>query len=68
MKKRKSEIENEPVNPKERELEKVLRPLSFDDFAGQDKVVENLKIFVGAANGEVCVTSIEVDGDGADGV
>jgi Holliday junction DNA helicase RuvB len=49
MKKRKSEIENEPVTPKERELEKVLRPLSFDDFAGQDKVVENLKIFVGAA-------------------
>lgn len=49
MKKRKSEIENEPVSPKEREIEKVLRPLSFDDFAGQDKVVENLKIFVGAA-------------------
>jgi Holliday junction DNA helicase RuvB len=49
MKKRKSEIENEPVTPKEQELEKVLRPLSFDDFAGQDKVVENLKIFVGAA-------------------
>jgi holliday junction DNA helicase RuvB len=49
MKKRKSEIENEPVSPKEIEIEKVLRPLSFDDFAGQDKVVENLKIFVGAA-------------------
>ena len=49
MKKRKTEIENEPVSPKEIEIEKVLRPLSFDDFAGQDKVVENLKIFVGAA-------------------
>ena len=26
-----------------------MRPLSFDDFAGQDKVVENLSIFVQAA-------------------
>lgn len=31
------------------EIERVLRPLSFDDFTGQDKVVENLKIFVSAA-------------------
>lgn len=31
------------------EIEKVLRPLSFDDFAGQDKVVENLVVFVEAA-------------------
>ena len=27
-----------------------LRPLSFDDFAGQEQVLENLKIFVEAAN------------------
>ena len=33
----------------EKEIERALRPLSFDDFAGQDKVVENLKIFVEAA-------------------
>ncbi|WP_394776497.1 Holliday junction branch migration DNA helicase RuvB [Flavobacterium sp.] len=37
-------------NPEEFDLEKKLRPLSFDDFAGQDQVLENLKIFVAAAN------------------
>jgi len=41
--------ENEPLNPEERELEKVLRPLDFSDFTGQEKIVENLKIFVEAA-------------------
>ncbi len=34
----------------ELELEKQLRPLSFADFTGQDQVIENLKIFVAAAN------------------
>ncbi|SFB83810.1 holliday junction DNA helicase RuvB [Flexibacter flexilis DSM 6793] len=33
----------------DREIEKALRPLSFEDFAGQDKILENLKIFVAAA-------------------
>ncbi len=33
----------------ERELERALRPLSFSDFSGQQKVIENLKIFVQAA-------------------
>ena len=33
----------------EQDIEKVLRPLSFDDFAGQDQVLENLQIFVEAA-------------------
>jgi Holliday junction DNA helicase RuvB len=33
----------------EREFENALRPLSFDDFRGQEGVVENLKIFVKAA-------------------
>jgi|TARA_Y100000385_G_scaffold261695_1_gene292669 Holliday junction DNA helicase RuvB len=33
----------------EHDIEKVLRPLSFDDFAGQDQVLENLQIFVEAA-------------------
>ena len=33
----------------DKELDKALRPLSFADFTGQDKVVENLKIFVTAA-------------------
>ncbi len=34
----------------ELEIERALRPISFDDFAGQDQVLENLKIFVQAAN------------------
>lgn len=34
---------------KDREFENALRPLSFDDFAGQTKTIENLKIFVQAA-------------------
>ena len=33
----------------EEEFEKALRPLSFDDFNGQSKVVENLRVFVEAA-------------------
>src|SRR5690554_1483995 len=41
-------IENQ--SPEEREVERVLRPLNFSDFTGQEKVVENLKIFVEATN------------------
>jgi Holliday junction DNA helicase RuvB len=37
-------------NNEEFDIEKRLRPLSFDDFAGQDQVLENLKVFVEAAN------------------
>jgi len=37
-------------NAEEFDVEKKLRPLSFDDFAGQDSVLENLKVFVKAAN------------------
>jgi Holliday junction DNA helicase RuvB len=37
-------------NPDEVDLEKKLRPLSFEDFAGQDQVLENLKLFVEADN------------------
>lgn len=33
----------------ERDLEKVLRPKSFDDFTGQRQVLENLEVFVKAA-------------------
>lgn len=38
-------------SPEELDAEKQLRPLSFDDFTGQDQVLENLQIFVQAANG-----------------
>lgn len=33
----------------EKEFENALRPLSFSDFKGQNKIVENLRIFVQAA-------------------
>ncbi|MBT8271755.1 MAG: Holliday junction branch migration DNA helicase RuvB [Flavobacteriaceae bacterium] len=32
------------------DIERALRPLTFDDFNGQDQVLENLKVFVQAAN------------------
>ncbi|OUS01308.1 Holliday junction DNA helicase RuvB [Flavobacteriales bacterium 33_180_T64] len=41
---------NDSFTPEELDVEKNLRPLSFDDFTGQDKVLENLQIFVLAAN------------------
>jgi len=41
---------NENFSPEELDVEKQLRPLSFDDFTGQDQVLENLKIFTQAAN------------------
>ncbi|RJE71838.1 Holliday junction branch migration DNA helicase RuvB [Reichenbachiella sp. MSK19-1] len=41
--------EGEDMVPEEIEFEKALRPLSFDDFAGQQKVVDNIKVFVQAA-------------------
>ena len=31
------------------DVDKALRPLRFDDFAGQNKIVDNLRIFVQAA-------------------
>jgi Holliday junction DNA helicase RuvB len=31
------------------DIDRALRPLSFDDFAGQDAILENLKVFVSAA-------------------
>jgi Holliday junction DNA helicase RuvB len=40
----------ENFTPEELDVEKKLRPLSFDDFTGQDQVLENLQIFVQAAN------------------
>ncbi len=41
--------DGEGMEPEEVEFEKALRPLSFDDFTGQNKVVENIKVFVMAA-------------------
>jgi len=36
-------------NSVEKDFENALRPLSFDDFSGQKKIVENLQVFVEAA-------------------
>ena len=41
---------NENYSSEEFDAEKQLRPLSFSDFTGQDQVLENLRIFVKAAN------------------
>jgi Holliday junction DNA helicase RuvB len=41
--------EKERLSTEEQDIDKALRPLSFDDFAGQDAILENLKIFVAAA-------------------
>ncbi|HCM75154.1 MAG TPA: Holliday junction branch migration DNA helicase RuvB [Cytophagales bacterium] len=41
--------DEEGLTPAEKEIERALRPLSFKDFTGQEKVVENIKIFVQAA-------------------
>ena len=38
------EIENSEIEPED--FEQVLRPKGFDDFKGQDQIVDNLKIFI----------------------
>ena len=38
------------LTPESLDIEKALRPLSFNDFTGQEQVLENLSIFVKAAN------------------
>ena len=37
------------LSSEEHDIEKVLRPLTFNDFSGQDQVLENLQVFVKAA-------------------
>ncbi|MGE0770866.1 MAG: Holliday junction branch migration DNA helicase RuvB [Cyclobacteriaceae bacterium] len=41
--------DGEGLSAAEKEFERALRPLSFQDFTGQQKVVDNIKIFVEAA-------------------
>lgn len=41
---------NDNYSPEELDLERKLRPLTFNDFTGQDQVLENLLVFVQAAN------------------
>jgi len=42
--------DDDHLNPEEKEIERALRPLTFNDFTGQHKVVENIKVFVEAAS------------------
>lgn len=39
----------EKLNSTDKEVERALRPVIFDDFTGQDTVVDNLRVFVSAA-------------------
>jgi Holliday junction DNA helicase RuvB len=41
---------NSELTKVDKEIEKALRPDAFESFAGQEKVVENLRIFVKAAS------------------
>ena len=38
------------LSSEEHDIDRALRPLSFDDFAGQEALLENLQVFVAAAN------------------
>ena len=42
-------VDDEHFDPSEKDIEKALRPLSFEDFTGQQKIVDNIKVFVLAA-------------------
>lgn len=39
----------ERLNPIDKDIERALRPQAFEDFTGQQKILENLSIFVKAA-------------------
>jgi Holliday junction DNA helicase RuvB len=41
---------SESLSSEEKEFENNLRPNSFEDFSGQDQVIDNLKIFIQASN------------------
>jgi len=43
------DIREQKISDTEREFEKALRPLAFDDFNGQEKIIENVRVFVMAA-------------------
>ena len=38
------------LTPEEKDIDRALRPENFDDFAGQESILENLRVFVAAAN------------------
>ncbi|MBZ0184573.1 MAG: Holliday junction branch migration DNA helicase RuvB, partial [Melioribacteraceae bacterium] len=46
---RKSESTNPVIKDEEKQFEQSIRPLSFYEFTGQQKITDNLKVFIGAA-------------------
>ncbi|OGU54478.1 MAG: Holliday junction DNA helicase RuvB [Ignavibacteria bacterium RBG_13_36_8] len=46
---RKSENTKPTLSEDEKKFEQSLRPLTFDEFVGQNKITDNLKVFIGAA-------------------
>ena len=40
----------EHFTPEEQDIDRALRPLRFSDFMGQPQVLDNLQVFVQAAN------------------
>ena len=43
------DIRDRQIRDTDKDIEKALRPLAFDDFSGQEKIISNLRIFVKAA-------------------
>jgi Holliday junction DNA helicase RuvB len=41
--------DEEALSPNDKDIERALRPVNFEDFTGQAKILQNLKIFVQAA-------------------
>ena len=50
----------EHLSHEEHDIDRALRPLSFDDFSGQPQVLENLEIFVAAKSPGLSKTGPEV--------
>jgi len=46
---RKSETTSPVITDEEKKIEQSLRPLTIKDFIGQNKITENLKVFISAA-------------------
>lgn len=43
------DLHNQSFSDRDNEVDRRLRPLSFEDFKGQEQIVENLRVFVQAA-------------------
>ncbi|MBU1101445.1 MAG: Holliday junction branch migration DNA helicase RuvB [Bacteroidetes bacterium] len=46
---RKSENTNPGIHEEDKNFERSLRPKGFEEFVGQQKITDNLKVFIGAA-------------------